>query len=194
MVILPRADIDNLLKKISRDDEAAFEALFFHYFKWLTSVSISITGKKEIAEEIVQDVFLKLWEKRRQIEEITNIETYLFVAIKNRSLNYLKSTKKEVMMDLDAQTPSLQYGLTPESTLLNQELELKLDQAIAGLPEKCRHIFQLIRMQGHSYKAAAEILGISAKTVENQLSIALKKIRGVLDEYNTTSITVRSKL
>ena len=175
--------ITHLLRRVEQSDEKAFEELFHHYFPWLITKVIGIVAKKEVAEEIVEDVFIKLWRKRAALSEIENIETYMYVAAKNMSYNYLKSPGGRKFHELTEQIELLKTNRSPEKIYLDEELKRQLDYAVTSLPEKCRHIFELVRIQGNSYKKTADILNLTTKTVENQLAIAVRKISERLGEY-----------
>lgn len=182
-MFLEKKHIRTLLSKISKSDEKAFEELFHHYFPWLISRVMGIVRKKEVAEEIVEDVFFKLWQIRDGVNKIDNIETYLYVAAKNKSYNYLKSSGNYRLHQSIEESEISKTSSSPENIYLNQELKRQLDYAVAALPERCRHIFELVRIKGNSYKETAEILNITPKTVENQLAIAIKKLSESLEGY-----------
>jgi len=165
------------------NDQAAFEELFNLYFNWLKSVSMAIVKKNEDAEEIIEDVFLKLWLMRDKLHQIKNIETYLYTATKNKSFNYIKKYYKAFSVELEADSNDLGFIISPEDALIIEELKGKIESAVEILPEKCREVFLLVKEYGLSHKKAAEKLNISPKTVENQLGIAIKKIKLELEGY-----------
>lgn len=166
-----------------RNDQTAFEELFNMYFNWLKSVSMTIVKKNEDAEEIIEDVFLKLWLMRDKLHQIKNIETYLYTATRNKSFNYIKKYYKAFSVELESESNELGYIISPEDAMIVEELKRKIEQAVELLPIKCREIFLLVKEHNLSHKKAAEKLKISPKTVENQLGIAIKKIKLELDAY-----------
>ena len=140
--------------------------------------------KKEAAEEIVNDVMVKMWEKRVTINDIDNLETYLFVAVKNHSLNYLnKYSHYHVALDPETGLAEVINLNDPQKDLEWKEICLKLNLAVEQLPDQCRTVFKLIKEEGFKYRQVAEILGISPRTVETQLFRAIRKLDAVVKIY-----------
>lgn len=140
--------------------------------------------KKEAAEETVNDVMVKIWEKRSIITAIENLETYLFVAVRNHSLNYLqKFSRYHVTIEPETGFTEVVSISDPSKDLEWKEINLKLSLAIEQLPDQCRTVFRLIKEEGFKYKQVAEILNISPRTVETQLFRALKKLDAVVSVY-----------
>jgi len=169
----------------NNDDENAFE-LFFHVLNnSLIKFCVLYVHQREIAEEIVSDVFVKCWLNRKNLTEIQNPETYLFVAVKNQSLNHIKKYSTIHLVQIE-ETNSVEFVNTynPQKEIENKELVFRMDQAIAGLPQQCRIVFRLIKEDGMKYKEVAEILNISPRTVQTQLFRAIKKLSVVLTQYN----------
>lgn len=183
-----------LLEKIQyHNDQRAFKQFYQLLFFRLYQFAFSYVRSKEAAEEIVNDVFLILWQKRQMLDTITNINVYLYVAIKNASLNYLRKNNQSLPLSVDDLTVHhLSFVSDPESILINRELQTRIHEAVEQLPSRCRLIFKLIKEDGLSYKEVAAILEISVKTVDAQLYIALKKLAGILQpvwQENFTSQT-----
>lgn len=169
----------------NNDDENAFE-LFFHILNnSLIKFCVLYVHQREIAEEIVSDVFVKCWLNRKNLTEIQNPETYLFVAVKNQSLNHIKKYSTIHLVQIE-ETNSVEFVNTynPQKEIENKELIFRMDQAIAGLPQQCRIVFRLIKEDGMKYKEVAEILNISPRTVQTQLFRAIKKLSVILTQYN----------
>ncbi|HEX8019001.1 RNA polymerase sigma-70 factor [Mucilaginibacter sp.] len=169
----------------NNDDENAFE-LFFHVLNnSLIKFCVLYVHQREIAEEIVSDVFVKCWLNRKNLTEIQNPETYLFVAVKNQSLNHIKKYSTIHLVQIE-ETNSVEFVNTynPQKEIENKELIFRMDQAITGLPQQCRIVFRLIKEDGMKYKEVAEILNISPRTVQTQLFRAIKKLSVVLTQYN----------
>lgn len=181
-----KVDTLNLWKLIcNNDDEKAFE-LFFHLLNnSLVKFCVLYVNQKEIAEEIVSDVFVKCWLNRKTLTEILNPETYLFVAVKNQSLNHIKKYSSIHLVQID-ETNSVEFVNTynPQKEIENKELIFRMDKAITALPQQCRIVFRLIKEDGMKYKEVAEILNISPRTVQTQLFRAIKKLSVVLSNYN----------
>lgn len=157
--------------------EAAFEALYREYFVQLFRFCFSIIHQKESAEEIVNDIFVKLWENRNRESSIDNPRLYLYVSVKNRALNYLRDNAGVHTVEISERCDEyIRFDTNPETILLNAEGLRQIRAAIAELPPRCKLIFSLIKEDGLKYKDVARLLDLSVKTVEAQLAIALRKI------------------
>ncbi|MGZ3751641.1 MAG: RNA polymerase sigma-70 factor [Mucilaginibacter sp.] len=164
-------------------DEQVFRDLYKKYFVKLYRFSAAIIKANEPAEEIVHDVLMKLWKKRNSFAEIDNLDTYLYVSVKNLSLNYLRDERKHETADIEELYNTTNYiAIDPESIMISGEKLNQLNNCINELPSRCKLIFKLIKEDGLKYKDTARLLNISVKTVENQLSIALKKIASAISE------------
>ena len=164
-------------------DERAFESLYRQYFVRLYRFCFSIVHQKQPAEEIVHDVFMNCWKKKEPLSSIRNLEVYLYVAVKNLSLNYLRNDHFSHSVDIaERSNDFIQFQADPESLMVSAETVKKLVGAIEQLPPKCKLIFKLIKEDGLKYKDVATLLDLSVKTVEAQLVIALKKIAGAIGD------------
>ena len=175
--------IYELLQRIAEyEDEVAYKKLFFHFFLPLKSFSFSIIKSKETAEEIVSDIFLDIWIKRKQLCAIEDLKMYLYTAVRNNSLRKLQQHKKAVFFSLDqVQVEFASTDENAEAILLTHELSHKIDSAIDQLPQRCKLIFKLAKEDKLKYKEIATLLNVSIKTIDNQLATALKKIASVLN-------------
>lgn len=162
-------------------DQQAFEKLFRAYFTPLMAFSRKILGDEDDAREVVHQVFIKLWERRHEIDLSTSLKSYLFTAVNNRSLNVIRDRKKYSSEELPERME--QWDVSAE--LESAELEEKIRAAIGTLPDRCREVFELSRFNGMSYGEIAKQLDISVKTVENQMTKALKILRELLASYLT---------
>lgn len=170
--------LNKLLVRISLyDDAIAYKELFLIYYKRLVVFSTAIVKKKHSAEEIVSDVFLKIWTNRSTLTRIDNFPLYIYVVTKNLSINRLLKEKKAESFSLDELTVEFE-SLTqaPDQLMITAEMQQQIQNSINALPPKCQMIFKLIKEDGLKYKEVAELLNLSLKTVENQMTIALKKI------------------
>lgn len=176
--MLSPEETKQLQRKIANSaDERAFGQLYMAFMPRLHQFAMSIIKNKELAEEIVSDVFINLWQNRIKLVEVENFKLYLYVSTKNTALNYLsRHFRKDVLPidEMDVKISSLQYN--PERTLLTTEMVNKINTAINALPPKCKVIFKLAKEDGLKYKEIAHLLNISVKTIDNQMIIALKKI------------------
>jgi RNA polymerase sigma-19 factor, ECF subfamily len=171
-----------LLQKIQEhDDQKSFKQLYQLLFFRLYQFAYSYLDSKESAEEVVNDVFLCLWQKRKTLDTINNINVYLYVAVKNASLNWLRKNKKIFTVSIDELAADhLHLVPNPELMLISRELQSSIRQAIEQLPPRCKIIFKLIKEDGLTYKEVASILEVSVKTVDTQLYLALKKLSKIL--------------
>ena len=154
----------------------AYEQLYKMLYARLVHFSASIVGSFQSAEEIVSDVFVMLWRKRAQFASIETPVVYLYVCVRNSSLNALPQNKKR-LIDFDTlDKDALSVVPDIEERLVSREVASVIERAIHDLPQRCQMIFRLIKIDGLSYKEAAELLDISPKTVDAQLAIAVKKL------------------
>lgn len=170
-------DLNDISYRIARDDHSALRALYDHYSNTFCQLACAIVRSKELAEEIVEDVFIQVWKKRTRIEKVENLHLYLFVMVKNISRTYLKKYRNRSFINFDdIELPEYRIDLTPEDIMISGEIISRINAAINELPPKCRLIFKLVKEDGLKYREVAELLHLNIKTVENQVGIALKKI------------------
>lgn len=169
-----RVLFDNVCQQ---EDMQAYKALYSLLCNRLIHFSASIVYSFQLAEEIVSDVFVMLWQKRRQLQHVNSPLVYLYVSTKNHSLNALQQQKKHHHASLEVlDVNALSIIPDAEQNLISAEVSLKIDQAIRSLPPRCQLIFRLIKLDGLKYKEVATLLELSPKTIDAQLAIALKKI------------------
>jgi len=170
-------NLDALKGLIALDDGQAYKELFVLYYPRLLLFSYSFTHCKESAEEIVSDVFLKIWLRRKSIPEIENLHLYLYISTKNLSINRVLKQKREKTFSLDevkVEFESIYFN--PEQLYITSEMFKRIQFAIKQLPPKCQLIFKLVKEDGLKYKQVAELLNLSVKTIESQMAIAVRKI------------------
>jgi len=166
--------------------EAFFEQVFKSHFKGLHAYACTIIRDAAPAEEIVQNIFLKLWEKKEELNIRENIAVYLYRAVHNESLNYLRHRKVRAAYQSHAMRQHKQTEQEkPAEKVVMGELEKRLETALQELPEQCRTIFQLSRFEDLKYREIADKLGLSVKTIENQMGKALKLLRLKLADFLT---------
>jgi RNA polymerase sigma-70 factor (family 1) len=164
-------------------DQKAYRELFMHYYEPLIRFATSIVRSREGAEEIYSSVFLKLWDLGNALNNIDNLSVYLYISIKNASLNYLAKYYKVRTVDIDSVEVDLLQADTPEQNLLQSELQRTIQLGIRSLPAKCQLVYKLIKEDGFSYKQVAEILNISVNTVEGHMTTALSRLAKSLQPY-----------
>lgn len=160
-----------------------FEQLFKMHYKALHAYASVMLNHDSHAEEIVQGMFLKLWEKKESLSVQTSVKAYLYKCVYNDCLNYIQH-KKTVLKYQDHTVYTMKDTVAKTSDKLeHDELQHRLKEALNDLPEQCRTIFQMSRFEELKYKEIAEQLGISIKTVENQMGKALKILRLKLVDF-----------
>jgi len=181
--MIAAAKVKYLQEQIARNDDTfAYKELFVSFYNPLLRFAITLVKSKEQAEEVVSDVFINIWEKRKRINSISNLKVYLFIAVKNTSLNYISRQNKTLTDDVEqAGIEFKSIYFDPEQLMVTAEMVARIKDAIEQLPPKCKLIFKLIKEEELKYKDVAEILGVSIKTVESQIAIALKKIGTAID-------------
>ncbi|MEO9474403.1 MAG: RNA polymerase sigma-70 factor [Cyclobacteriaceae bacterium] len=167
------------------DQEAYFEKVYREYFKRLYAYAKAIVDSQSLAKDIVSDLFYGLWKNKANLYEIDDLEVYLFVSVRNQSLQSLKkSSHIQTMEAIDAKYESIDY-INPEELLLEKELLAALEKIISELPEQCQLIFRLFRERGLKNAEIAEELGISVVTVKSQKRKAQIKLKaGILKYYH----------
>jgi RNA polymerase sigma-70 factor, ECF subfamily len=179
--------MEALFGKVVRDgDYNAFRELFTRHYRPLCTYAMRVVVVREIAEEVVSDVFVKLWKNRDQIEVHTSFEAYMYRAVRNQSLDYLKlrSYRCRERDSLDSVQWSTAHAdhYTPIEEMVFNEFYDRVEGCISELPRQCQVIFRLSREEGLRYREIAERLQISVKTVETQMGRALKVLRDRVPE------------
>ena len=177
-----------LQSQVAVGDTHAFRQIFDSLFSNLTKFSFSFVHSKEAATEIVDELFVQLWVKRDDIMKINDLRVYLYTATKNASLNYISKKAKQIELEpyenLQVQMTDL---VSPEQIMISKEMLQKIKEAIDSLPPRCKLIFKFVREDGLSYSEVAEILGLSIKTIDSQMVIAVARIRAKLMNVIETS-------
>ena len=164
-----------------------FEKIYKLYYPTMFAFAKNYISANEDVENIVQDVFLVLWEKKDELELSCTLTTYLFTLVKNRCLNFLrhKLIEEEYNAQMKEELGFKLYALESMEYSYHSEKELQeiIQRALDTLPERCREVFIKSRIEGLKYKEISEELGISVNTVENHIVTALKKLRVELKDY-----------
>ncbi len=164
-------------------DDHAFEALFKAHFKALHSYASVMLYHDSHAEEIVQNMFVRLWEKRDLLDVQTSVKAYLYKCVHNDCLNYIKHKKIKARYQDHATFTMNDHTENTSDKLALGELQDRLQVAMNELPEQCRTIFQMSRFEELKYREIADELGLSVKTVENQMGKALRILRVKLVDF-----------
>jgi RNA polymerase sigma-70 factor, ECF subfamily len=177
-----------LVHLLSQRNEKAFEQVFKEHYKPLHAYAFTLLKDDMAAEEMVQNVFYKLWERTEGLNITGSVGGYLYRAVHNESLNYIKHQKVRSEHSLRVSYHMDGRGESAARSVQVKELEEKIRTALSELPEGCRTVFQLSRFEELKYSQIADTLGISIKTVENQMGKALKLLRARLAEFLTIAI------
>lgn len=171
-------NIKILIKRLSeKSDERALDELFHIYYDKLLSSAFFVVKSKDLAEEVVSDVFYRLWQNREKLLEVKNLDNYLFISVRNQSLNYLNKEKRIQKDSIDeVVSNNMAEENTAEDIIVANELQDKITASIDSLPPKCKEVFLMIRFEGMKYKEVAEKLKVSVNTVDTQMGIAIKKL------------------
>jgi RNA polymerase sigma-70 factor (ECF subfamily) len=164
-------------------DITAFEMLFKTYYQPLCNYAFTFLQDKEDAEEIVQSTFLLVWEKRETLAIRTSVRPYLYAMVRNACLNVIKHEKIKQKHAGEALALADRSADSVSHTVASNELEYRIKVAMEELPDQCRMVFKLSRLEELKYSEIAEQLNISIKTVENHMGKALKIMREQLKEY-----------
>ena len=172
-----------LIALLGRQDEKAFEDVFKSYYKSLHAYAFTLLKEEMTAEEMVQNVFYKLWERSETINISGSVAAYLYRAVHNECLNHLKHLKVRSEHQMYVSHRAGQDNDSASKQLQVKELDTRLRIALSELPEQCRTIFQMSRFEELRYREIADRLDISVKTVENQMGKALKILRSKLVDF-----------
>lgn len=175
---IPDALMPIVLQQVAAGDQQAFRQLYHTYYKRLFHFAFSLVKTKENAEEIVEDVFIKLWGQRANIPEIQHLKVYLYTATRNTALNYLaKKARESIVQSFDHIDILLAPDdHSPEQLLITADMQRNIKAVVDALPPRCKMIFKLIREDGLKYKEVADILNITVNTIDAQMAIAVKRI------------------
>ncbi len=176
-------DDGQIVAQIRQGDALAFEGLFRAHAAGLCHFALRYVRDASVAEDLVHDVFCALWEGRAHFNPAGTPAAYLYRAVRNSALNWLKHQRVVSAWEARAQQ---QGGTLDESAAQQMEkgdLEKALEHALARLPQRQQHVYRLARQQELSYAEIAEVLGISAKTVENHMGRALKHLHAALSAF-----------
>ncbi|TKC06544.1 RNA polymerase sigma-70 factor [Pedobacter polaris] len=180
-----KSKIVQLFSEIQHGNKAAFDELFALYYDKLLAFAIQYIKQTESAEEITSELFVRIWLKRDGLSKVLNPEVYLYVAVKNACLNLIRSDKKRYLLFVEQPSgqPFEQVADHYSTGIEDRELVKLLDFAVASLPEQRKLIFRLVKEQGLKNSTVAQILGISVRTVENQLYKAVKTLADSISGY-----------
>lgn len=181
-----KEQIHTYLKEIAANDNRnAFRRFYDSYYTRLFRQALFyLNNNPDYAQEVVTDVFISLWQGRKVLSTVKNPDAYLFVALKHASFAYIAKNHQRDRELLMEHLPETDYNLgeSTDASMVNAELEEKYQEALSKLPPRCAEVFRLVREERKKYSEVAEMLGISPKTVENQMGKAIKILHNELRE------------
>lgn len=179
---------EELMQEIKADNMFAFDVLYRKYSKKLYKFSYSILKSTEESENLIQEVFLNLWENRHKVEKNSSIKSYIFTITYNSAISILRKKARESEFIDYLKSLQVINEDTVSAELEYKELTIKLSEIIKTLPQRQREVYLLHRVEGLKYSEIAEHLNISINTIENHMSRALKTIREKLGNYSLITI------
>lgn len=169
-----------LVAAIKADDQKAYRALFDRYYKYLLVTAYAYVKDENTIRDLTQDVFLEIWKKRKSLN-INNVKAYLRRSVINKALNFIKAQR------MDFENSDEQFEVADRSNIQEkleaEQMQNVINAAIESLPDRCRMVFALRRFENLSLKEIAAKLDISPKTVENQMTKAMKVLRKAVEPY-----------
>lgn len=171
-----------LLQQIAEGDENAFAQIFHSYSNRLFAFIFTLSGSKPIAEDVVQDVFMKIWSNRNQLSKIENFHAYVFRMAHNHAINLLKRWSKERLVNVGGRGQPSFFSM-PDKQLTFKNIEIALQQLVENLPPRQKEVYRLKREKGLKHEEIAQQLQISPSTVKNHLTQALHTIQKGLKQY-----------
>lgn len=171
-------------------DKDSLHKLFNKYFQELYLYTNKIVGNHEVAEEIVQDVFITIWEKRDDLNIKSSEKGYLMAIARNKSINHIKKKYVQLARISDNEVLMVSHKNHADEQVIGDELEVLVTKAMEKIPERSRHVFSLSRYSDLTYKEIADQLGVSQKTIEYHIANALKILRTFLENHGYCLILI----
>ncbi|MCD8043538.1 MAG: RNA polymerase sigma-70 factor [Tannerellaceae bacterium] len=188
-------ELHTFFLKVLDDDRNAFRELFMKSSGRLFHLAYSFLHSRELAEETVLDVFTQIWKKRKSLDNVNDIERYLYIAVKNQALHYLRRNYAKDFDQLSIYEVEVISGNDdPESHLINEEYLTLIQQAVDSLPPRCKEVFRLVLSDKLKNREIADILNISEKTVNEHIALAYKRIGQYVNKIYDDNKTNNSSL
>lgn len=177
LILLLMDVMDYWQRVVEWDDKTAFEQIFRLHHSEARTFALALTRSRTMADDVTQEVFIRLWEKRKKLKNIQHFSYYLLTMVRNHSLNHLRKHRYRNEIDLDSVNMEwLSLHTTPESMMVSSEMLHRINASINDLPPRCKLIFFLVKEKGLKYKEVASLLNVSLKNVENQMGIAFRRL------------------
>ena len=183
MNLINGIDERKLIIRLSEGDETAFEILFRHYYPGLVIYASKFVQDRTEAEEIVQEFFIRLWEKHHTVKSASTLKSYVFQSVKNSSLNYIRDKKVSLPIIEELIHRSSSALIFNPDLYVASELQQKIESAVNNLPVKCREVFLMSRFRNMKNDEIAQELNISKRTVETHISNAIKVLKTELKDF-----------
>ncbi len=183
--------LKEIFKRLSESpDRGLYDYFFNKYYPKLIWFALLFVKQHCAAEEVVSDVMLSVFKNRKKLAETENIEGYIFISVKNQSLKYLKKSKRQICTDmLESDTDLLMTSsVSPEYEYLENEFHQVVKSTIDALPPKRKLVFKLIKEDGLKYNDVAKLLGLSVKTIETHMGLALKSLKENIEHYKNGGV------
>ncbi|UXP31958.1 RNA polymerase sigma-70 factor [Reichenbachiella agarivorans] len=178
----------DLLLSLRQGDVEAFETLYHRYWKPLYIHAYKRVSVAELAEEIVQDVFCQLWEKRKQVDVAVSVEAYLYGSVRNHVLRHFRDQYRHETHHQEIKNQSLQHNDQLERSMVQKDLLEKVEELIEMLPDKSKHVFELSRKHFLTNREIALRMGVTDKTVEYHINYSLQYLRSNCPDYLLVSL------
>lgn len=189
MSLNSNSDQSKLLYELSQGNELAFTKLYNEYKNVVFSTALKITKSRMLAEEVVQDVFLKIWQNHKNLAEITNIENYLFIISRNHIFDMIKKIARDTSLVVDSNYKNTSTNDT-EDAIKDDQYNIILNQIVGQLPPQQQKIYKMAKWDGLSHQKIGEDLGISTETVKKHMAQALKFVRTKISPYMNMFMTL----
>jgi len=171
-------DIDNkLVTRLREGDESALTELYNTYWRALYISSYNLLKDKELCEDIIQDIFLGIWKNRKSLNINVSFKSYLYASVRYQVFKKFRTSEKTLRLGLFESLNQRMHSGTPEIKLMHKELVQQVDEIVESLPEKCKKVYKLSRIEELSHKEISDLLNISTKTVENHITKALRILK-----------------
>ncbi len=186
--VLNSSNTEEIIRRLKKDDKSAVDELFSYYYPRLYHFSKSILKIENDIDDILQEVFVKIWLNRQKINNVETFNSYIFTITKNEVLNLIRSNLRDQTFKDELFLRSVAEEYQTQNLVEFNEIETRINQIVASLPEKRQQVFILSRMEGLSNKEIALQLNISEKTVEDHITHAIKYIKSSLKEMGILSL------
>lgn len=177
---------DRWIKDLQKGNKEGFESIYRSYYSRLSQFAYRYVKSKAIAEDLVHNVFHNVWKNRQKVKANGKLRAYLYTAVRNQSIKYLKRRQRQAYANMEDLTLLKSREVSPEEQVNGEEFKEAVEEAINKLPERRREVFLLSREDNLTYREIAEVLEISIKTVETQMSRSLKFLRQELAQFIPT--------